>query len=365
MLHRWTLIWIFLFYSRLLSSLNSSDDFDEFHRTNNQQDSIIVDEISFAKAETKPPTSESCSTLTINIDSTNNKTNPNFDTFPFTSSLKFISPGKGSTNDAVSTSTETTKISQVEIIFNIPYSVSNESIRNQTIFIVDAAENKILKIIDKPCWINSSSIIVKYSTSKPLFHQICFFLAFNSTIMREIIFCRTIQNPNNNSTINGDQLHGDSHAVGPSGFFILSQSIIILIMMLFIFAVQTAREKNLAQRGRERLTKTRIYQRIRRIRQQSDTNANAPDSATSHSASALQAGLNFSAYPRVPQAHGIHLSAPSTDQHELTENNLPNGTTDRTLSKLPSNRDLLNVKELTRRISNPIEINIEPDPANK
>ena len=97
-------------------------------------------------------------------------------------------------NDYGETGDHSTSSNNIQVIFTIPYTVSNDAILNQTVFITDAVHNQLLATITQMC-INGSSIIINYSTNKPLPHNVCLYLVLNmtlSTTIREIFTCRTI-----------------------------------------------------------------------------------------------------------------------------------------------------------------------------
>ena len=292
------------------------------------------------------PVLNSCLIQSINIDHSDD----HIDFIPFTSSWQQIIV---TDNDDSSTS-----LNIIQITFTIPYQISNQSIVNKTIFITDAIHNQLLASLTNFCY-NDSSFFVNYSTIQPLPQTICLFLLLNLTssiLPREIIFCRTIEDSYNttltsdNSTITTDT----SHAVGPSGYFILSQCIIILIMMFIIFGVQTARQKDLVNRASERIIHSRTYITIfgnkRSVRASS-----AVINQSIHPATTLQAGLNQLMFNRRPTS----VTAPIEEQ-VLAANDLTTTIYDRRATRPSINRDLIDVKEFTKRMSTvPIENSAE------
>jgi hypothetical protein len=233
-----------------------------------------------------------------------------------------------------------TSLNIIQMTFTIPYIISNNSILNKTIFIIDVI-----------C-INGSSFIINYSTKKSLPHDICLYLVLNltsSTTLKEIIFCRTIDNPYDNSSSSHDNTTAASSTVGPSQFFILSQCIIILIMMFIIYGVQTAREKSLANRVSQRLYRSRPYITIFGNK----TTACASSAATNH-ASTLQAGLNNLDFHRRLASLSHPMGAPIEEQ-VLAAHDLTSTSNDRRATRWSINRDLIDIKEFTKRMSEPNE----------
>ncbi|CAF0824042.1 unnamed protein product [Rotaria sp. Silwood1] len=130
-------------------------------------------------------------------------------------------------------------LNTIQVIFTIPFSIiSNGSILNQTVSITDIKSNQLLASSNHICF-NGSSFIVNYSTNQSLPYNICLYVLILSITLREIFICRTI---NNNSDGNENPI------VGPSVFFIVSQSVMSLLMMIIIYLVQISRKKNLINR---------------------------------------------------------------------------------------------------------------------
>lgn len=237
-------------------------------------------------------------------------------------------------------------INIIQITFTIPYEITNEFIQNKTIFIIDASHNQLLASLTDIC-INESSFIINYSTVTPLPHNICLYLLLSqplSTTEREIIFCRTIVDTNNNESSNTNETdHG--HNSGPSEFFILSQCIIILIMMFIIYGVHTARQKNLVNRVSQRVVRSRPYIVLFSNRRAMSADANG----SVNPATTLESGLNRLVFHR--QLAALTNIAKPIEEQVLAASDLTSTSYDRRASKINSNRDLLNVKELTRRMS--------------
>ena len=149
----------------------------------------------------------------------------------------------------------------IQVIFNIPFSLSNGSILNQTVFITDPIHNQLLGTFNHIC-INEATVIINYATNKPLPHDVCLYLLFNQTesiALKEIFICRTL---NKNISLDSSDSH-DSH--GPSVIFIISQSIIIIFMMIIICLVQTAREKRVIYRITQHLNRDKSITSIHNI----------------------------------------------------------------------------------------------------
>ncbi|CAF2388753.1 unnamed protein product [Rotaria sp. Silwood2] len=127
-------------------------------------------------------------------------------------------------------------LNTIQVIFTVPSTIiSNESILNRTVFITDIKSNQLLASLNHICF-NGSSFIINYSTNQSLPYNMCLYVLISSITLREIFICCTI---NNNSDDNENQI------VGPSISFIMSQSVISLLLMLIINLVQTSRKKNL------------------------------------------------------------------------------------------------------------------------
>ncbi|CAF0999877.1 unnamed protein product [Adineta steineri] len=133
-----------------------------------------------------------------------------------------------------------------QVIFTFPYSISNGSILNQTVFITDPIKNHLIASLILIC-INGSSFIINYSTNQPLPHNVCLFLLLNITspaTIREIFTCQVI----NANSSNNFEAAVDSHAAGPSAVFIIAQGIMIFIMMMIICLAQVFKEKHVVNR---------------------------------------------------------------------------------------------------------------------
>jgi hypothetical protein len=244
----------------------------------------------------------------------------------------------------------------ISIIFTIPYNISDESIVNKTVFIMDTIHNNLLAILTDICY-NDSSFFINYSTIQPLPQDICLYLLLNLTssmILREIIFCRTIED----SSVNTSSPHVDSsHAVGPSGVFIISQCIIILIMMFIIYAVQTARQKNLADRVSQRVFRSRPYIIIFGNK----ATARASSHTSINPATTLQVGLNqLNLHRRLTALPNQQVTA-AIEEQVLAANDLTSTINDRRVSRPLINRDLIDIKEFTKRISVPNESPTDDD----
>ncbi|CAF1172129.1 unnamed protein product [Adineta ricciae] len=244
---------------------------------------------------------------------------------------------------------------KIQIIFTIPYPVTNNSILNKTIFIRDVKYNELLGILTDIC-VNASSFILNYSTIKPLPHNICLHLLLNltsTTPFREIIFCRTIEDLSNTESSSNDT-ESESHSVGPSGYFILSQCVIIFIMMMTIYIVQTARKKSLVNRVGQHLIHSRPYITVFGARTNEES-ANNRNNTSTESATTLQAGLNqVPTRLQLASVANVKLNAP-IDEQVLAANDLTSTMYDRRASRVYINRDLIDVKEFTKRLSVPCE----------
>lgn len=236
-----------------------------------------------------------------------------------------------------------TSLNIIQITFTIPYNLSNQSIVNKTILILDVPHRRLLASINHICF-NQSSFFVNYSTYQPLPHDVCLYLLLNLTstmTLKEMIFCRTIEHsPSENST-------SSKHPVGPSGFFILSQCIIIFVMMLIIYSVQTAREKNLINRMSERVVHTRAF--ITVFGNKAAMQRSNPDvgmNTISHPATTLQAGLRQMVLNRQ-----LPFVPSPIEEQVLAANDLTSTINDRRVTRQSINRDLIPIKKLTKRIS--------------
>ncbi|CAF3935434.1 unnamed protein product [Rotaria magnacalcarata] len=241
-------------------------------------------------------------------------------------------------------------LNSIQIIFGIPYEIQNESIYNKTVYIIDAVHNQLLASIIDIC-INKSSFIINYSTTKPLPHNICLYLLLNMTslvTLREIVFCRTIDDfymnslPSNNSDT--------AHAVGPSQFFILSQCIIIFIMMFIIYAVQTARQKSLVDRVGQRFIRSRPYIAVFGSRQSVHAKSNI-GSVSVNPATTLESGLNNLIFQCQLSSLANHQLPAGIEEQILSATDLTSTSYDRRSTRACINRDLINVKEFTKRMS--------------
>ncbi|CAF0977516.1 unnamed protein product [Adineta steineri] len=162
-------------------------------------------------------------------------------------------PGDGNEDDSDDSeeydSSETEDHSEsisYQVIFTFPYSISNGSILNQTVFITDPIKNHLIASVTLIC-INGSSFIINYSTNQPLPHNVCLFLLLNITspaTIREIFTCQVI-----NANSSADYEHAvEGHAAGPSAVFIIAQGIMIFIMMMIICLAQVFKEKHVVNR---------------------------------------------------------------------------------------------------------------------
>jgi hypothetical protein len=289
-----------------------------------------------------------CSRQSVNIDKPVDETGVQHNT-----STAIIIPFKSSwQQNIVTNNDDLTSLNIIQITFTIPYTITNESILNETVFITDVKHNQLLATLTNICF-NESSFFVNYSTIQSLPQTICLYLLLNLTssmTLREIIFCRTIENLYN-STSSSDNTNTETNATaGPSGIFILSQGIIIFIMMFIIYAVHTAREKNLVNRVSQRVVRSRPYIIICGHKTVSHTSSDDVE-ATRKSATTLQAGLNLLRF-------NLHLTAlpnqqvtAAIEEQVLAANDLTSTLNDRGVTKPCINRDLIDVKELTKRIS--------------
>ncbi|CAF0870436.1 unnamed protein product [Rotaria sp. Silwood1] len=244
-----------------------------------------------------------------------------------------------------------TPLNMIQIIFTIPYIITNNSIYNKTVFVIDVEHSQLLASLTDVC-INESSFIINYSTIKPLPHTICLYLLLNltlSTTLREIFFCRTIDDLFNNLSVSHNETE-TNHSVGPSEFFILSQCIIILIMMFVIYGVQTVRQKDLVNRVSQRLVHSRPYIAIFGNRTPVRTSINDVNSSI-NPATTLQRGLNHLVFHRnLTSLPNRQISAPIEEQI-LAASDLTSTIFDRRATRPCINRDLIDVKEFTKRMS--------------
>ena len=283
---------------------------------------------------------DSCSIQSINIDHSGDQSV----FIPFSSSWERTIVIEDDDHDGDST----TSLNIIQITFTIPYQISNQTIVNKTVFITDVIHNQLLASLTNFC-VYDSSFLVNYSTIQPLPQRICLFLLLNLTssiLPREIIFCQTIDDSYNSTLTSGTNTTADTaHSVGPSGFFILSQCIIILLMMFIIYGVQTARQKNLVQRASERIIHSRTYITIFGNKRSARASS-AVINQTINPATTLQAGLNQLMF----NCRLTSVSSPIEEQ-VLAANDLTTTIHDRRATRPSINRDLINVKEFTKRMS--------------
>lgn len=290
-----------------------------------------------------------CSSESINIDTLENQTNVDIDILQLTSSWQQKIDTKAHDEP---TTPSSSGLNQIEIIFTISSTIVSQSIIAKRVYIIDAKNNQLLATIINNICLKNSSFIINYSTQKPLPHTVCLNLRLNRTsnlIREEIFFCRTLDGlmKNDSSSHESDS----SHPVGPSQFFILSQCIIILIMMFIIFVVQTAREKNLMQRIRERLSRNRLYQTVFGHKPASHMDDSEMGRSALNPATTLQAGLNRLAFPRHLGSHVGHPNNVPLEEQVLAATDLTTAINDRMATRPFNSRDLLDVKELTKRMS--------------
>ena len=143
----------------------------------------------------------------------------------------------------------------VRMIFILPYSFSRESILNQTVFITDRLNSRILPPFIDIC-MNESSFFISYSTNQSLPHNVCLYLLLNltTTTSRELFLCRMI---NGKSSLSMNRMSSNDHNVGPGVIFILLQGVIIVIMMCMIAIGHRAREKHVVSRIRQYFSRTK------------------------------------------------------------------------------------------------------------
>jgi hypothetical protein len=316
---------------------------------------------------TERGSSTGCSIEPINIDTLVSEKNTTLDILQFTSSWQKKPAGKDNSDGSrAAVNPSPIGSSQINIVFTIPSSLSSQSILTKRVFISDVTKNQVLASLNNICS-SKSSFTINYSTGKALPHNICLYLLLNGTLstgLREIIFCRTIDdtdaNKNKTSTTNNHDA-GASHAVGPSAYFILSQSLMILIMMFFIYVVQTAREKSLVQRLSQRLSRKGPYKVFFGKKAMARLDGTDIDHAAANPASTLQAGLNNLAFTRnITSQANSQFKAP-LEEPPSDGNGLPANINDRATGRPYGNRDLIDVKEFTRRRSLPGETIIDTD----
>lgn len=307
--------------------------------------------IDVTPAASGSPSSADCSKQTINIDALANETGSTNEIIQYTSSWQ-RNPNAQAHDD------ENSQLSSIEIAFTIPYSISGSSILTQRVFITDVTHNQLLASLSNLC-LNGSSFIVNYASTIALPHNICLYLVLNhslSAILREIVFCRTIADSETSASSSSSHETDGAHTVGPSQFFILSQGIIILIMMFIIFIVQTARQKSLVHRARQRLSRSRPY---KVVFGHSVNGVEAKPTAIS-SATTLRAGLNHFVGPRQRPPNPNDLDA-SLNEQVLSAADLKSTVTDRSGARSYVNLDFINVKEFTKRMSGPDDARPESD----
>lgn len=308
---------------------------------------------------TSNSSSDICSIPSINIDTLFNESNTDVDIKHNTSTTIDIIGFRSSWQRKIKINADhndeqdnhTSSLNIIEIIFSIPYTITSQSIYNKTLFIMDDINNQLLASLTNIC-INGSSFIINYSTVKSLPHNVCLYLLLNktlSTALSEVIFCRTIDDSYKNTSASQNDT-ATSHSVGPSGFFIISQCIIILIMMFVIYAVQTARQKSLLNRFSERLIHSRPYVIIFGQKTPVRSASNHVNNQINPSRT-LQSGLNDLVLHRHLTAVPNHQIHAPIDEQILAVTDLTSTLYDRKASKTLANRDLINVKEFTKRMS--------------
>lgn len=158
---------------------------------------------------------------------------------------------------------------QIQIIFNISYSISNGSILNQTIFITNAINNQLIGILTQFC-INGSSAIINYSTNKPLPQNVCLYVLLNITpsiALKKIFICRTINN--HSSSHDYDYKIGDdddnNESVGLSPLFIIEQGIMSFFMMFIIHLIHANRKKHFVNRIKQFIHHKKLVARANNI----------------------------------------------------------------------------------------------------
>ncbi|UJR35725.1 hypothetical protein I4U23_028475 [Adineta vaga] len=343
-----THIWIFICFLLIKLSLSLSITINRQQRineiTNNQHLSVNI-----------------CSMESINIDTLSNGSDSHPDKHDDNTSTTILANDiihfksswqqQQASADDQEQNDHSSVLNTIQIIFTIPYIILNNSILNNTVFITDIVHNELLASLTNIC-IDNSSFIVHYSTMKPLPHNICLYLLLNltsSTILREIFFCRTIDSLSNITSSNDSETEVH-RAVGPSSFFILSQCVIILIMMIIIYGVQTARQKSLVNRVGQRLIRSRPYM----IVFGNKTNGTAAIDTTNiprNTTTTPQTGLNHLLFHRNLTVKPNFKMIEPIEEQVLAANDLTSTMQDRRASKVYINRDLINVKEFTKRMS--------------
>ena len=347
-------IWFLLVDHRSSSAMptNESEDHYRTMRWSSSDESNNRAHIDVTPAAIGSPSSTDCSKQTINIDALANETGSSNDIIQYTSSWQ-RNPNAQAHDDEDSQSSNS-----IEIVFTVPYSISSSTILTQRVFITDVADNRLLASLSNLCG-NGSSFIINYASAIALPHNICLYLVLNqsvSTFLREIVFCRTIADSENPASSSQSSETDGTHTVGPSQFFILSQGIIILIMMFVIFIVQTARQKSLVHRARQRLSRSRPYKVVFGHK----VNGVEVKHTAISSATTLRAGLNHFVGPRQRPPNPNDLDAP-LDEQVLSATDLKSTVTDRSGARSYVNRDFINVKEFTKRMSGPDDGRAESD----
>jgi len=292
----------------------------------------------------------------INIDKVVNETDiqhSNSTTITTSDMIHFISSSKGqvvTNNDE--NDDHSVPLNIIQIMFTIPYNISNESILNKTVFITDIRHNQLLASLTNIC-VNESSFFINYSTIQPLPHTICLYLLLNLTsslTLREIIFCHTIEDLYNHTSSSNDTGPDTHSTVGPSGFFILSQCIIILVMMFIIYGVETARQKSLVNRVSQRLFRSRLYITIFGNKTVVPTRSNTIH-VPINPAATLEVGLNLITFNRHLTSLPNHQIITPIEEQVLAASDLTSTMNDRRATRPRISRGLIDVKEFTKRMS--------------
>ncbi len=201
-----------------------------------------------------------CSSQSINIDTSKNKLDQRQDyiSMVITSSWKQILV-KTDNNKSEEANDHATILNNVQIIFDIPYPISNGSILNQTIFIIDTIHNQLTHMC-----INGSSFIINYSTNKPFPHNVCLYLLLNitsSVYLKEIFICRII---NKKFSSDNNQI-SDDNFLGPSIIFLVEQGMVSLFIMLIICMIHATRNKRVFHRIAQDLFHNQLVPRTSNI----------------------------------------------------------------------------------------------------
>lgn len=295
---------IFTFVCLLLVNLNSSQSKSP-HRLHSRDDhgDIVTSNVSSIN--------ESC-VQSINIDTAKNN-----QTIPITSFWKPIIPEKDG-GESGESEEDSTSSKYIQVIFTIPYTISNGSILNLTVSITDPIHNQIIPSLIHIC-INSSSFIINYLTNQSLPHYICLYVSLLATPLKEIFICRTISKdiqPDDDD----DETHDGHTGTGPSAIFIVLQCVLILLMMLFICVIEISRKNHIVDRVSKRLFR---HPQVRRMA----------------AADILNESIN-----RRGTSHEIQLN---TEQQVLDANGLTPTHNERRFT----NHTLMNITELTKRLS--------------